>query len=410
MTQTLYLRLTELAADAPVEGLLVAADGIVVAEATTGALTEFAARCPGARVIALVPGSEALATTARLPKISAAKVRTSLPYALEEFLASDLDAQHFAIGRAAARAATSSGEAGLNVPVIVMLRTRLDSWVDLLRAQGLEPAAMHLEDSCVAAKPGDVVGWMRADELLLRSPSGDAVVGRSDDLAAALQLLPTDPPVATLGLQIHATADERARHGALIEHAATGFSRVSWLALPSSPLPWLVSQLAIAAPIDLLQGEFAPRKSVAIGVTRWRLAAALVAVMFLLHVGERMFVWQRDNTAAALLERTLFDAVKSVRPEVQSPNDAQALLGKRDSSGRALTTALADLAAAGAAADSLVLVAVEAGNVRIEFRSSLATDNIEKSLIAENWQVRKDAMIDGRVVLTLNRARSERAP
>jgi len=410
MTQTLYLRLAELAADAPVEGLLVAADGSVVAEATTGTLTEFAARCPGVRVSALLPGSEALATTARLPKMSAAKVRASLPYALEELLAGDLDAQHFAIGRAAARAATSSGEAGLDVPVIVMLRARLASWVELLRAQGLEPAAMYLEDSCVAAKPGDVIGWMRAGELLLRSPSGDAVVARSDDLGAALQLLPMDPPVATLGLQIHATADERARHAALVEPAAAGFSRVSWPTLPSSPLPWLVSQLAIATPIDLLQGEFAPRKSAATGITRWRLAAVLVAMMFLLHVGERIFVWQRDNTAAELLERTLFDAVKSARPEIQSLSDAQALLGMRGSSGRALTTALADLTAAGAPADSIGLVAVEAGNVRIEFRSSLATDGIEKSLIAAKWQVRKAATTDGRVALTLSRARLERAP
>jgi len=82
----------------------------------------------------------------------------------------------------------------------------------------------------------------------------------------------------------------------------------------------------------------------------------------------------------------------------------------RGSSGRALTTALADLTAAGAPADSIGLVAVEAGNVRIEFRSSLATDGIEKSLIAAKWQVRKAATTDGRVALTLSRARLERAP
>ena len=411
MTQTLYLRLAELAPDAPVEGLVVAADGSVVAEAATSTLAEFAARHPGVRVIALIPGAEALETRARLPKMSAAKVRASLPYALEELLAGDLESQHFATGPSVAiGAGAAASEARLDVPVIVMSRARLAAWVELLRSRGLEPAAMHLEDSCVAAKPGDVVGWMRAGELLLRSPSGEALLTRLDDLAAALPLLPTDPPAANLGLQIHATADDRARHGAAVERAGAGFSRVSWLAASSSPLPWLVSQLAIAKPVDLLQGEFVARKPSAAGSRRWRIAASLLAAMFLLHLAERVVVWQRAATEAAVLERALFDAVRSAQPEIQSPSDANALLAARGSGGRAMTVALADLAAAGTPAESLALVAVEAGNVRVEFRDSPATDRIEKSLIGADWSVRKEATDDGRVALTLSRADAERAP
>lgn len=417
MTHTLYLRLAALDADAAVEGLVVAADGSVIAEALSGTLAEFATRHPGAAVVALIPGAEALSTTAHLPKMAAAKVRASLPYALEELLAGDLEAQHFAMGRGSARDAASGregasaggasgaplAEPGLDVPVIVMLRARLAAWLELLRGQGLGPAAMYLEDSCVAAKPGDVIGWMRAGELLLRTPSGEALVTRIDDLAAALQLLPTDPPAATLGLQIHASPADRAAFGALVEGVAAGFSRVNWLATAISPLPWLVSQLAIAKPIDLLQGEFTPRKPKSVGIARWRLVAALLATMLLLYLGERIFVWQRDATEAAVLERALFDAVQSARPDVQSMTDANALLQTRGGAGRVMTTALADLAAAGVATDSIGLIAVEAGNVRIEFRSALATDGIEKSLTAANWQVRKDATTDGRAALTLNR-------
>ncbi len=411
MIQTLYLRLAELASDALVEGLLLAADGSVVAETATSTLAEFATRHPGVRVIALIPGAEALETSARLPKMPATKVRSSLPYALEESLAGELEAQHFAIGPSVANnPSVAGGDAGLLVPVIVMARARVTSWVELLRSQGLPPAALHLEDSCVAAKPGDVVAWMRGGELLLRSPSGAAVVTRIDDLAAALQLLPTDPPAATLGLQIHATSAARATHGEVVEHAAADFSRVSWLAAANSPLPWLVSQLAIAKPIDLLQGEFASRPSVAAGIRRWRLAGALLAAIFLLHLGERMLVWQRDATRAELLERVVFEAVKSARPEVQSLSDAQSLLATLGSGGRTVTRALADLAAAGAPVESLGLIAVEAGNVRIEFRGTLATDDIEKSLTAANWRVRKDASADGRVALTLSRVRAGSAP
>lgn len=412
MTDTLYLRLTDTLPDAPAEGMIVGRDGSVIAGPRTESLTAlagsaFAAAHPGCRVVVLIPGTEALTTTARLPKMAASRIRASLPYALEEMLVGDLEAQHFALGRARTRAGETDG-GGLDVPVVVMQRARLSSWMELLRSHGLEPAALHLEDSCVAAKPGDVIAWLRAGEALLCTPAGDALVTRIEDLGAALDLLPADPPAATLGLQLCASAEERARYGALVESAGARFSRITWLGAADSPLPWLVSQFALATPINLLQGEFLPRAPTSRITARWRLAAALAGALLLLQVAERIFVWQSAAAESRILDATLLEAVRTVRPEVQSASEAVSLLRGRavgDSAAASarpvgdLAAILAQLAAAGLPAESLSKIVIDSGLLRLEFAAGIATESIEKNLTTKGWQLRKEALADGRVAL-----------
>jgi general secretion pathway protein L len=422
MSDTLYLRLSSPERGSPAEGVLVAADGSLAAAPRNAPLQEFAAASPDCRVIALIPGAEALSTIARLPRMSAAKVSRSLPFALEEQIAGDLEAQHFAAGKAMSHKARSPGGAGLEVPAVVIRRDRLAEWVAGLRAAGLEPAGVHLEDDCVAAKPGDLIVWLRRGEAMLRTPGGDSLVVRVEDLADALSLLPAEPPRGTLGLQVFAVAADREQYGGQIAGIASGFARLGWIDAQESPLPWLVAQLPLARPVNLLQGEFAPRRRGSGGWRRWRIAAALAGMLCVTHMADRVIGWRAALAAESALDQRLLQSVRASRPEVQSADDVQRLFGlsstprSRQSASAPLVRALGDLSAAGVGAGALKSIAAitaagsgqsqaggNAGGVvlRVEFAAEGAA--IEAALRAAGWQVSRDGAAAGQDVLLLSR-------
>src|SRR5688572_13130693 len=84
--------------------------GRVAMPMRTGPLREAAPLAAGRRVCALVPGTDVLVTEADVPVKSGAKLHQVVPYALEEQLAEDIEALHFAVGKR---------QAGGRVPVAV---------------------------------------------------------------------------------------------------------------------------------------------------------------------------------------------------------------------------------------------------------------------------------------------------
>lgn len=427
MSDTLYLRLSSPERDSPAEGVVVAADGSIAAAPRSARLEEFAAAHPHCRVVAFLPGAEALSTTTRLPKISAAKVARSVPFALEEQIAGELEAQHFAAGKAVSRDAGSAGGTGLDVPVVVMRRDRLAEWVGGLRAAGLEPSALHLEDDCVAAKPGDVMVWVRRGEALLRNPGGEALVVRIEDIGDALSLLPAEPPRGTLGLQVFAGAADREKYAGQIAGIAADFARLGWVDAQDSPLPWLVAQLSLARPVNLLQGDFAPRRRSSGGWSRWRLAAALAGLVLAVHVADRLAQWRAGLVVESALDQRLLQSVSASHPEVQSVSDMQRLIGFSPKTGSPpsasaqILRALGDLSAAGVGAGALRSVAAvmtpasgqsgigaAAIVLRLEFAAQGA--GIEAALRAAGWQVSRDSAASGQDALLLSRPTAGDSP
>jgi general secretion pathway protein L len=417
MTDTLYLRLEHPDASAPLEGRLVAADGSLSSAPLRGSVGELASAYPNARLVALIPAGDALSTQARLPKISAGKLRTSLPFALEEQLATDLEGQHFAMGRAREVSGTD-GAIALEVPVVVIAHARLAAWLALLRAAGAEPSALHLAEDCVAPKPGDVVAWVRGEqEIFLRAPSGSAVVAGIDELPVVLDLLLGDTPRQTLGLQVHVAPEQRAvlteSFVAKLEHGATSLARVSWVAGAEDTLGWLVAQLRLAAPINLLQGEFTPRRPASEASGRWRLVAALAAIFLLLHLAGRGWTLRALEHSERQLDAQLLQAAQQQTPELRSIDPLLRTLAPSDGTlqGAALLQgALLDLVAAGLTPNSLKSIALEGKALQVELRAGVPLASIDTALSSRGWQSRASAGAEGTTILTLVRADAGATP
>ena len=103
--------------DQPAEWIAVDSSGARRSDLMSGMLAEAAADIGGRDVIVLVPSAEVLTTSVDIP-VKGAKLQAALPYALEEFLADDVDNLHFAAG-----ARRSSGR----TPVSVVSRENMDT-------------------------------------------------------------------------------------------------------------------------------------------------------------------------------------------------------------------------------------------------------------------------------------------
>ena len=107
-----------------------------------------------------------------------------MPFALEEQLATEIEAMHFALGR--------QGADG-RVAVAAVERERFAGLVAALEAAGLAPAAVYSTSLVVPDNPAHVVVVLEGQTAIVRRPGALPLALDADPLAAALEIagLPT---------------------------------------------------------------------------------------------------------------------------------------------------------------------------------------------------------------------------
>src|SRR3984893_11318188 len=278
MADWLLLRLPR-TPEEPATWLVADARGTPAGPAQAGPLNLVGTPAAGRRVCVLVPGADVLLAEPDVPVRAGAKLQQLVPYALQEHLADDIDDLHFAIGKRA-------GEAS-RVPVAVVARAQLDEWLAMLRASGIEPDAIYADSDLLPRNPGQAVALLEEDAVFVRAPGASPVTLPSEALAEALEIAKSGPgPSATgaRGLILYTGAAEWQQHSAQVEAARPQFDGIKVQLLTGGPLALFAQQLPSTAPINLLQGAYAPTSSRAIGFKAWRVAAILLACLIGLHV------------------------------------------------------------------------------------------------------------------------------
>jgi len=284
-------------------------------------------------IVVTVPSRYVFTIACEVPGRSAAQIRKALPFVIEEYLASDLDAVHLAFGD------IRSGK-----PTIchVIERDVLHGWLEALRATGLEPAWVLAEADLLQVTPDGATVLLEGASALITSQHEVALVDRAN-LAFALSSF------AGMNLTIingALTAMERASLSpdtSLVEASpqeSGGSSAIGYLAsrLVSSPLP-----------ANLLQGMFAPVRRHRESLRQWRLAGGLVASWFVVAVllnGTNAFSASRqaDNleSEAVALYKDIFPGARQIpNPRRQMQ---QALGEKGDDSASSMLNMLSRLA------------------------------------------------------------------
>jgi general secretion pathway protein L len=381
-----------------VDWLVADAAGRVVEAVRSGPLSAAAQHAAGRRICVLVPASDVLLTDAEVPIKSGARIQQIVPYALEEQVAQDIESLHFAVGR---RIGESS-----RIPVAVVSRALLDGWLDQLRDVGLEPDCLYADSSLVPENPGQAVLVLSGDSVILRAPGSPPVTLPLTALGEALDLLrPTTQ--ATLvaapgiefggnGLVVYAGEAEWRQYGATVEALRSQFEGLAVQLLPGGPLGLFAQSLPRTSAINLLHGAYAPESPLAGRLKAWRIAAAMLLALLLLHgIGSaaRLLVLHR---AEGRLDQSISETFEQAMPGEHNSSNARrrmearlnSLQGSTDPSGLLAMLAAVAQARAGATGTALRALSYRDGLLELQVTApgADAIDHISQQLRTGGWQ------------------------
>lgn len=222
-----------------------------------------------ANVVVLVPVSDVLSASCEVPGRSAAQMRRAVPYAVEEFVAEDIDTMQVA-----------SADLVRNEPVrcLVAPRSSVEDWLAFLAEAGIQP------------------GFLTADAMALTNDENIVSVLVEDDHAlvrASEQMASVDLPNLgeVLGSVAGGMADTVERpvlrliNATLADQQAPGLEgfEIEEVPIETSVLEFLAGAFDGQA-VNLLQGDYAVKRRPTGAWSRWRPVAAAAGVWLALGV------------------------------------------------------------------------------------------------------------------------------
>jgi general secretion pathway protein L len=407
MSETLVIRLRA-ADEAPASWLVVDPNGARSGPLQSGPVGDVLPLATGRRVILLLPGTEVTLAEPELPLKGGARLAQVVPYALEEQLASDVEALHFAVGPRRAGA--------VGTPVAVVSRALMQRWMDECAAAGVAPDAAYAD---TAAVPGAATGCtLLLDETQLYVRRADALPHVIDaaSLAAALDLeLPApdagaEPAEPAENVTFYAAPADYERHRDVIEGLRERTASLQVKLLPDGPLPLMAAQAREDAGVNLLQGAYAPRSAIGSRLRAWRLPAALAAGVVVAFAANQALGWWQLGRAERALDAQIAEVFAQVlpgQPVVDPRVQIQGALGAQAAASDALLPAISALAEAMAQAPTARLQSVSyRGNaleVRLTAPSVEMIDGIKQAMNRDGMTAElqsatpRDGAVEGRV-------------
>ncbi len=282
-----------------------------------GTPDELATQSGGAPLLLAAPGEAVILTQAVLPGRNRAARLKAIPFALEDYLAEDVEELHFATANLLADP----------TPVAVMRRAVMQDWLDACTQAGLKLQAVIPDPLLLPYEEGAWSLLLDDGRAVVRSGRWQGFAIDQDDLELLLNLALTEagePPPQYLqvwgGEQLELT-------GLNIEVRRSD--------APVAALAVLAAGYNPATVIDLLQGPYGSQTQWNEQLRPWRLAAALAGIWLLL---QGVLQWdeyrqlQREQTRLTAAMQQVYkeaapDAQKLVNPRVQMENRLRELRG-----------------------------------------------------------------------------------
>jgi len=401
MSEYLVIRVGD-SVDAAAEWIAVDANGARRGPPMSGSLAEASVDVGERDVIVLVPSADVLTTTVDMPIKGGAKLQAALPYALEEFLADDVDQLHFAAG--------TRRSSGL-VPVSVVNSEKLQQWLSWLEQAGIEPVSIIADIYGLARIPGTISLLVAEQQIVINDGSdtelvmegvspGDALaaIGAFDDGTTDTNDQ-KDDDVTTLGLPRHVLvyaspeAEERYQHDWIAMRQELDSLDVKLL--DDGVLPRLAVTVATGAGINLLQGEFGRKADYSGAFRPWKYAAMLLLALAVVGIAGKGAGYYGMKNQLETVQQQFLAEYQQLVPGAAMPRDPAAavrsLLARSGSSQtpQVFLSSLEQLSQAikQNSSASIQAISFRAGVVDIRLTApDVATlDNIQRT-IAQNGQ------------------------
>lgn len=270
----------------------------------TNDLTKLADIRKNARVVAWIPASETLLTTATVPTKNRNKILRALPYALEDQLIGEPEAQHYIYYP------TSNHV----LDVAVISRQAIERWLKLLVDAGLAPTllapanlGLPLHDNAWTLLHTDTEVWVRTNQF-----SGFVVPANKDlsvpVLSAALK--ESDSKECMPEKLVVINAEER--------FEPDKFSDIAKLDIEEKNCSIWDALNPANCQLNLLQGDFTPAKEANPAITRLRPAFIMLALWVIASTSANIWEWVSLNRAHEQTRSEMIRLFKQTFPEAKT--------------------------------------------------------------------------------------------
>lgn len=266
-------------------------------EPQIGTLSEALGSVGKRRLTLLIPSADVFLTSVNLRIKQTSKLLQAIPFALEERLADDPEALHFALGPK-----LPNGD----YTVAVIAKSRMEAWQNLLQSQGVTAETL-LPDLLCLPTPADsqATVLLEANQALVRTGIASGFVCAAEQLKSMLSLSSIAPNQCQVwhsdDATLHWDSSQRSRHVLDVMRGHT--------APPA---------------VNLLQGAYATQGSFQLGdlpILRW--TAGLAAACFLLAIIGNGFTQWQLNAEREMLETELQTRMQQQFPEIRKIVDAR---------------------------------------------------------------------------------------
>ena len=235
------------------------------------------------RIAVVLTGEEIVHLNVSVPGRSVNSIRQALPFAVEEFITSDVEDVHIAY---------QSIRPNQPVHCSVINTARLDFWLNLLSGSGVTPGAVVSQAQLIRPNANEAALLFEADQVVVVTEDQDALIDR-DAVPDILDTL----DVASL----------TCIGGSLTDLELGQLSTAPTLnVIDTSPMQYLLERLSptggglVSHPnlLNLLQGSYAVRYEDSSLDAAWRRTLAVAAVWFLVLVGAMSLqgIWLETQT------------------------------------------------------------------------------------------------------------------
>ncbi len=293
-------------------------------EPTQGSPEEVAEAVGSRQIILLAPATDILLTEPLLPTQNRQRLLQAIPFALENQIASDIGQQHFTIGRQ---------NEDSSVPVAIVSKVRMESWLNTLEAAGMQPHALYPETLCLPYTKGEWTLLVDEKRALLRYGKYSGLTLDFENIRSTLARLLAQADDSQPN-RINLISSSKQIEDQLKQTLLTELTEAPiHSSIEHDPLPIMANNCTPAENLNLLHGPYQPNKQ---GQIIWRswyptLTVALLLIMITLISGlHKLSHLEKQHQALnqqieQLFRKSLPKSKKMVNPKAQMSQKLKAL-------------------------------------------------------------------------------------
>jgi len=282
-----------------------------------GSIEELGAIARGKKVTLLIDAHYITLESISVPSKNRSKQIQAVPFAMEEHLAEDIEETHFALGKI---------ESDNKVPVIAIKRQLLKDTLNLFQQHNV-----HIDfasaDSIVL--PGSHSQWcilLDNDGALIKTAHAQAYSCDRENLTVILQALLDQPDNTPDSITLYHMEDDSETQE-IFDNIDIVIDEQTY---KNHPLEIFAQHLKYANALNLLQGEFTPKRQTSSKWFQpWKLAASVTAIWIILHLIYTSILSNQLEAKNLLLAKQIETEFKRAIPDAKKMTNMQKRVERR---------------------------------------------------------------------------------